>query len=289
MAPSQFPDFGRRAKDLLSRDYNFDHKFTLQVPSSAGMSLTATGIKKDEVFLGDINTVYKSGKVAVDVKVDMYSNVSTKITVDETLAGIKTVLSFKIPDHKSGKVGNYHKLHFLEPLLDVHYVHPHMALNSGIGLNPAPLLEFNAAVGTLELSLGGEVGFDAATGAFTKYTTGVSFNKPDFSAALFLMDKGQTVKASYYHIVNPSNGTAVAAEMTHRLSNYQNSFSIGSSHLVDPHTLVKTRISSDGKVAMLCQREWRPKSLVTLSCEYDTKASNSSPKHKLGLALALKP
>lgn len=38
---------------------------------------------------------------------------------------------------------------------------------------------------------------------------------------------------------------------------------------------------------MLCQREWRPKSLITLSAEYDSKANNVAPK--LGLALALKP
>lgn len=99
------------------------------------------------------------------------------------------------------------------------------------------------------------------------------------------MDKGQTVKASYFHTVNPS--TAVAAEMIHRFSSYENSFTIGSSHIVDPTTLVKSRFSDNGKVGMLWQREWRPKSLITFSGEYDTKAKNSAPK--FGIALALKP
>lgn len=99
-------------------------------------------------------------------------------------------------------------------------------------------------------------------------------------------DKGQTVKASYLHSVNPVNGTEIAAEMTHRLSTFENSFSIGSVHKVNPLTLVKTRFSDNGKVAILSQREWRPKSLVTFSAEYDTKASNAP---KLGLAIALKP
>lgn len=57
--------------------------------------------------------------------------------------------------------------------------------------------------------------------------------------------------------------------------------------MVDPLTMVKARFSNDGKVAMLCQREWRPKSLITISAEHDTKAVNAAPK--LGIALALKP
>ncbi|CAK9169429.1 unnamed protein product [Ilex paraguariensis] len=101
------------------------------------------------------------------------------------------------------------------------------------------------------------------------------------------MDKGETLKASYVHTVSPVSGTEVAAEMTHSFSSYQNSFSFGSAHAVDPLTVVKTRFSDDGKIAMLCQREWRPKSLITFSSEYDSKSINSTPK--FGLALALKP
>lgn len=100
-------------------------------------------------------------------------------------------------------------------------------------------------------------------------------------------DKGQTVKASYAHLVNSETGTEVAAEMTHRLSSFQNSFSIGSVHKVDSKTLVKTRFSDNGKIAVLSQMEWRPKSLVTFSAEYDTNSTNIAPN--FGLSIALKP
>lgn len=95
------------------------------------------------------------------------------------------------------------------------------------------------------------------------------------------------MKASYAHLVNPLTGTEVAAEMTHRLSDFENSFSIGSVHKVGPLTLVKTRFSDNGKVAVLSQREWRPNSIATISAEYDTKGINIAPK--LGLSIALKP
>ncbi|KAJ4844256.1 hypothetical protein Tsubulata_031440 [Turnera subulata] len=272
-SPAPFSDIGKRAKDLLFKDYNFDHKYTLSVLSPTGMALTATGVNKDQVFVGDINTVYKSGRTTVDVKVDTYSNVSTKVTINDIISSTKTTFSFNIPDHKSGK-------------MDVQYLHHHAAFNSSIGLNPTPVLELAAAVGSKDLSLGGEIGFDTASASFTKYNAGIGLNTPDFSAALILMDKGKTLKASYIHSVDPFK--SVAAEMTHRFSTYENSFSIGSSHLVDPITTVKTRFSDNGRIAMLCQREWRPKSLITFSTEYDLKARNAAAP-KFGLALALKP
>ncbi|KAG6739746.1 hypothetical protein POTOM_057361 [Populus tomentosa] len=289
--PAPFSDIGKRAKDLLTKDYNYDHKFTLSILSSTGMishpnalvygftyslvkaGFTATGLKKDEIFIGDISTLYRSKNTVVDVKVDTYSIVSTKVTVNDIFPSTKAALSFKIPDHKSGK-------------LDVQYLHHHAAIDSSIGLNPNPLLELSAAIGSNNLSVGGEVGFDTASSSFVKCNAGIGLNKPDFSAAVLLTDKGQTLKASYVHSVNPLH--SVAAEMTHRLSSLENSFTIGSSHAVDPFTVVKTRFSDNGKAAMLCQHEWRPKSLITFSAEYDPKATHAAAP-KFGLALALKP
>ena len=40
--------------------------------------LTATGVKRDHIFIGDISTQYKSGNTTVDVKFDSYSNVIIK-------------------------------------------------------------------------------------------------------------------------------------------------------------------------------------------------------------------
>ncbi|KAM7252670.1 hypothetical protein ACFE04_008179 [Oxalis oulophora] len=300
-SPAPFSDIGKKAKDLLYKDYNLDHKFTLSMLSSGGLGLTATGFKRDQIFLGDINTLYNKGNTVVDVKVDTSSNVSTKVTLNDIMPSTKVAFSFRIPDHKSGKLGlplskvqqliilmcyvSGSKYRFPNGQLDVQYIHPHAAIDSSIGLNPSPLLEFSAAIGSKNLCLGGEVGFDTASASFTKYNAGIGLNNADFSAALLLAEKGKALKASYVHWINPTD--AVAAEMTHRFSSFENSFSIGSSHAVDSVTVVKTRYSDNGKVAFLCQREWRPKSLLTVSAEYDSKAINATPK--LGLALALKP
>uniref|UniRef100_A0A0A9BW84 Uncharacterized protein n=1 Tax=Arundo donax TaxID=35708 RepID=A0A0A9BW84_ARUDO len=200
--------------------------------------------------------------------------VSTTVTVDEALTGLKTSFSFRVPDHKSGK-------------LDLQYAHDRVALNSAIGLASTPLVELTATIGTSELSVGAEVGFDSTSASVTKYNSGIIYNKPDFSATLLLADKGGTLKASYFHLFNPASGAAVAAEVTHKLKTKENYFTIGSSHALDSATLLKTRFSNSGKVGLLCQHEWRPKSLVTLSAEYDPKVVRSPSR--FGVAVSLKP
>jgi len=272
--PVPFANIGKRAKDLLYKDYNFDQKFSLSTSSGSGLNLTATGVKINEDFIGDIRTQHKSSRTTIDVTVDSDSKVSTTVTVDEALTGLKTSFAFKVPDHKSGK-------------LDLQYAHNRFSLNSTIGLTSAPLVELAATVGTSELSIGAEVGFDSTSAAVTKYNSGIGYNKSDFSASLLLADKGETLKASYVHLFNPTNGATVAAEVTHKLKTRENYFTVGSSHALDPSTLLKMRFSNSGKVGLLCQHEWRPKSLVTLSAEYDLKVV-SAPS-RIGMAISLKP
>ena len=98
-------------------------------------------------------------------------------------------------------------------------------------------------------------------------------------------DKGDSVKAVYYHIVNPAH--AVGAEVSHSFSTNENTITFGSQHALDPLTTVKARVNNFGKASALIQHEWRLKSLLTISGEMDTKAMDKSPK--IGLALALKP
>ncbi|KAJ0680105.1 putative Porin domain superfamily, eukaryotic porin/Tom40 [Helianthus annuus] len=84
--PPPFSDIGKRAKDLLTKYYNYDYKFVLSLPGSTPMGLVvvATGLTKGQIFLGDVSAQYKSGRTVVDVKIDTYSNFSTKVTISDS-------------------------------------------------------------------------------------------------------------------------------------------------------------------------------------------------------------
>ncbi|KAK9061742.1 hypothetical protein SSX86_018925 [Deinandra increscens subsp. villosa] len=272
--PGLYSDIGKKTRDLLYRDYQGDHKFTITTYSPTGVAITSSGTKKGELFLADVNTQLKRNNITTDIKVDTNSNLFTTITINEPVPGLKTIFSFKVPDQRSGKV-------------ELQYLHDYAGICASVGVDANPVVNFSGVVGNNISSIGADVSFDTKTGNFTKYNAGLSFSNADLVAALTLNDKGDTLNASYYHIVKPLTNTLVGAEVNHSFSTNENTITAGTQHSLDPLTTVKARVNNFGKASALIQHEWRPKSLFTLSGEVDTKAIDKSAK--IGLALALKP
>ncbi|KAI5679080.1 hypothetical protein M9H77_10030 [Catharanthus roseus] len=272
--PGLYSDIGKRARDLLYKDYQGDHKFTLTTYTATGVAITSSGTKKGELFLADVNTQLKNKNITTDVKVDTSSNVYTTITIDEPAPGLKTIFSFIVPEQRSGKV-------------ELQYLHEYAGISTSLGLTASPIVNFSGVAGIDTLKLGTDLSFDTATGNFTKCNAGLSFASSDLIASLTLNDKGDTLTASYFHSVSPLSNTAVGAELSHSFSSNENTLTIGTQHLLDPVTMVKARVNNYGKASALIQHEWRPKSLFTISGEVDTRAIEKSAK--IGLAVALKP
>ncbi|KAL8124472.1 mitochondrial outer membrane protein porin of 36 kDa-like [Apium graveolens] len=272
--PGLYSDIGKRARDLLNKDYQSDQKFTLTTCSATGVAITTSGTKKGELFVADLNTQLKNRNVTTDLKIDTKSNLFTTFTVDQPLPGLKTIVSFVVPDQRSGK-------------LELQYLHDYAGVTASVGLNANPVANISGVFGNNMASVGADVSFDTKTGNFTKCNAGFGFSHADLTGSLTLNDKGDTLSASYYHTVNLLTNTAVGAEVTHKFSSNENTIAMGTQHALDPLTTVKARINNNGKTNALIQHEWRPRSILTLSGEYDPKAVDKNPK--FGLALALKP
>ncbi|KAI4351598.1 hypothetical protein L6164_005943 [Bauhinia variegata] len=91
-------------------------------------------------------------------------------------------------------------------------------------------------------------------------------------------DKGDTLNASYYQLVKPLTNTPVGAEVRHRFSTSENTFTLGTQHALDRLTTLKARANNFGKVNALILQEWRPKSFLTISVVVDTKTIEKSAK-----------
>ncbi|XP_071693590.1 mitochondrial outer membrane protein porin 2-like isoform X2 [Rutidosis leptorrhynchoides] len=272
--PGLFSDIGKKAKDLLTRDYISDHKFSVSTNSATGIALTSSATKKGGLSSGDIGAVYKYKNTLVDIKLDTESNIATTLTIIDIVPSTKTIASFKLPNSKSGKV-------------EVQYFHNHASLTSAVALTETPTIDVSATIGTPTFVIGAEAGYESSSGTLTKYTAGVSINKPDSSASIVLGDKGDTIRASYIHHLDASKKSGAVGEITRRFSTNENTFTVGGSYAVDSLTLVKAKLNNHGKLGALLQHEIIPKSLVTMSSELDTRALDRNPK--FGLALALKP
>ncbi|XP_023757943.1 mitochondrial outer membrane protein porin 2 [Lactuca sativa] len=272
--PGLFSDIGKKARDLLTRDYISDQKISVSTTTATGVAITSTATKKGGLSSGDVGTVYKYNNILVDVKVDTESKIATTLTFTEIVPSTKTIASFKLPDFNSGKI-------------EVQYFHCHATLASAVSLNQTPTIDLSTTIGTPSFVIGAEAGYEPSSGRLTKYTAGIGVNKPDSNASIILGDKGDTIKASYIHHLDELKKTACVGEITRRFSLNENTFTVGGSYAVDSLTMVKAKLNDHGKLGALLQHEIIPKSLVTLSSEMDTKALDKTPK--FGLALALKP
>ncbi|KAG4121445.1 hypothetical protein ERO13_D11G208000v2 [Gossypium hirsutum] len=272
--PGLFVDIGKRAKDLLTKDYTSDQKFTVSTYTGAGVAITSTSLKKGGLSTGDVAALYKYKNTQFDVKVDTDSNISTTMTFTDILPSTKTIASFKVPDYNAGK-------------LEVQYFHHHATFTTTIALYKTPVVDATATIGTPSIAFGAEAGYDPTKGNFTKYTAGISVTKPDSCASIILGDKGDSIKASYVHYLDNLKKSAAVGEIRRKFSTNENTFTVGGAYAVDHLTLIKAKLNNHGRLGALLQHEVIPKSLLTVSGELDTKSLDKSPR--LGLAFALKP
>lgn len=89
------------------------------------------------------------------------------------------------------------------------------------------------------------------------------------------------------HHLDQLKKSAAVGEITRKFSTNENTFTVGGSYAVDHLTVVKAKLNNHGKLGAVLQHELIPKSILTLSSEFDTKALDQTPR--FGLALALKP
>lgn len=100
-------------------------------------------------------------------------------------------------------------------------------------------------------------------------------------------DKGDTIKASYIHYLDQSKRNGAVGEITRKFSTNENTFTVGGSYAIDGLTLLKMKLNNHGSLGAVLQHEVLPKSLVTISSEFDTKSLDKTPR--FGVSLALKP
>ncbi|CAI0464592.1 unnamed protein product [Linum tenue] len=272
--PGLFSDFGKKAKDLLTRDYLSDQKISISSFTDSGVALTSNVVEKGGLSSGDVAAEYKHKNATVGFKVDTESNVITTVSVTDYPSSTKSIASVKLPDFNSGK-------------LEVQHFHHHAGVTAALGLNKSPSIDFSATVGTPTIAFGAEASYLTSTGDFSKYNAGVSLTRPDSNASAILADKGDSIRVSYLHHLEQLNGGAVVAEISRRFSTNENTLTVGCSYVVDSTTLLKAKLNNHGDLGALLQHEIKPKSFLTVSGSFDTKAFQKTPK--FGVGLSLKP
>lgn len=271
--PGSFSDIGKKAKDLLFKDYFYDQKVSFSSTTESGLKFNTSSVRKGEDVSSDAKTEFKLGQVETEVKIDTKNKIHVKAELEDVAPGLKLVLNGVLPDAKATK-------------LSLTYKHAHLHGTASAGLVAQPTVESSVAVGSKGFVAGAEVGYDTATSSATKYNLALGYSEKDYAGAVILADKADTLKFSFYQKLKGTSGAAAAVELTHKFSKKDMTFTAGGSYKIDDLTESKFRVNNRGIVAALLEHEFRPKSKITFSTEVDSKALEKSSK--FGVAVSLK-
>ncbi|XP_052183177.1 mitochondrial outer membrane protein porin of 36 kDa-like [Diospyros lotus] len=205
-------------------------------------------------------------------------NFDVSCGMDEILPGLRTKFRFIIPYQNK---------------VDLQYLHDYFGITSGISLKENILLNLSGAIGNGFFSMGTDLCFDVNRRKFDRCDAGLSINSSFLVASLTLNDMANTLRASLHTTVCPLTNTAVAAELTHKFLTNENVFTFGTQHALFPITLLKARVSSNGRIGALIQQQLLPSFFFTVAGDVDFRASTGSSETtriaKVGLSLAVRP
>lgn len=137
----------------------------------------------------------------VDCLLSRFLQVITTFTMNEVATpGLKAILSFAVPDQRSGKVNHTLGSDLLSECLllnvliclylwlqfELQYLHDYAGVNASIGLTANPIVNLSGSFGTKALAVGADISLDTASGNFTKYNAGLSVTHEDLIASLNL-------------------------------------------------------------------------------------------------------
>eukprot|EP00898_Chlorokybus_atmophyticus_P004764 jgi/Chlat1/5289/Chrsp35S05247 len=272
--PGFYSDFGKKARDLLTKDFQYDKKIAIETTTASNLGFSGTYIvKADNSLAVDLKTILKYNNAKLEAKTDTNSNVILNATLDSLAPGIKVLLSGALPDfNKSGKV-------------ELQYLRDYAAMTGSIGLSGAPKVDVTAAFGQPSFAVGGAASVDTSSGELTKYEGGIQHSTAEYAVTAVVADKADTLKLSYVHALDKDR--LVGADVMRSLSKATTTIAAGGSYRHDPYTVYKARIDSTGTISALLQHQLRPDATVTFTTQWDsTKQEKNS---KFGVALTLMP
>nr|GMC50505.1 mitochondrial outer membrane protein porin 2-like [Ipomoea batatas] len=269
--PGLFSSFGKKAKEILTTGYSSHQKFTVASRSRDGVAIVSVLAKKGSLSTGTVEAKYNCKDTSIYVKIDTDSNILTILTFNDILPSTKAIASCRLPDLNSAK-------------FEAQYFHEHARFTMAMRPSKSPAIDVSATIGTPHIAFGTEASYAFAVRNFTKYNAGVSLTKPNFSVSVILAEKGDALRATYLHHLDQKKRGTVVGEMERKFSANKSTLTVGCSYAVDAHTTVKAKLNNHGKLGALVQHELKPKSSLTVSGSFDTKAMDRIPKFGVSLS-----
>ncbi|KAM0715560.1 hypothetical protein Q7P37_009058 [Cladosporium fusiforme] len=204
----------------------------------------------------------------LDTKVELANVASTGVKVD-----LQNLWNPSKPNSAAQKLN----LAFKNP-----NVHSRAFINYGLANgNLDAVLDVTA--GHEGFLVGGEAGYDVQKAAITRYSLGLGYQTPAFTASLVGTQNLSVVAASYYQKVNSS--VEVGTKAAYDVQNGKPSgLEVASKYKLDPLTFAKVKINDRGIAALAYSTKLNAGTTLGLGLSLDTAKLNEAG-HKIGTSL----
>jgi hypothetical protein len=280
MAPPQYADLGKSAKDLFNKGYNYGTvKLDVKTRTKNEIDFNLTGEHNNDVqkSLGTLEAKYKSpahGLTFVE-KWNTDNILKSELTLEDSLLqGLKIGLDTSYSPATGKKSG----------LLKTAYKHDKFLLNTDVDLDLAgPVVHNSLVISHLGWLAGLQTSFDTAKSQLTRNNFAIGYQAPDFTLHTNVND-GTEVGGSIYQRINSQLELGVS--MSWSSVNNQTRFALASKYQLDKHATLQTKVNNLSQIGLSYSQQLRDGVKLILSALVDGKNINGGG-HKLGLGLEL--
>lgn len=295
-SPPLFGSFGKKAKDLFKKKYEFENQATVKSSSVDGLNISTAIVSGADnnlrgVFTSSLpvrsyglaNGVFESEFHTVADKESKTSYKLTKLapglSVKFTLVGVKPEVKGETPDFPEGWAA-----------AEAEYTQEYFTGSIGVRTNQQKtLIDATGALGYDSFSVGGKVVVDTSSQAAPgDWNVGAQYEGADYVASAVTEKKRSVVSLSYFQSV--ARTQVIGASASFGLIKPSRSLTVGTDYQVDPDTTIRAYAKVEaGKDAVTVatnveHRLLHPNALLGVSAEFAlTPASQTT--NKLGVSL----
>ncbi|OBT76417.1 mitochondrial outer membrane protein porin [Pseudogymnoascus sp. 05NY08] len=164
--------------------------------------------------------------------------------------------------------------------LNLHFKQPNFHTRAFFDLLKGPTANLDAVIGHDGFLVGAEAGYDVQKAAVTKYSLGLGYQQPLYTASIIASNNLSVFSASYYHKVN-SQVEAGAKAIWDSKSGSNVGLEVASKYRIDPLSFTKAKINDRGIAAVSYNVLLREGVTLGLGASFDTQKLDSSP-NKIG-------
>ncbi|KFY70594.1 hypothetical protein V501_05008 [Pseudogymnoascus sp. VKM F-4519 (FW-2642)] len=276
MSIPAFSDIAKLSNDLLNKDFYHTSAATLEVKSTTanGVAFKVNGKSTQEkTTTGALEAKYtdKPSGLTVTQTWNTANALESKIELNDNIAkGLKAeVLGNFFPSTQAKGVK-----------LNLHFKQPNFHTRAFFDLLKGPTANLDAVIGHDGFLVGAEAGYDVQKAAVTKYSLGLGYQQPLYTASIIASNNLSVFSASYYHKVN-SQVEAGAKAIWDSKSGSNVGLEVASKYRIDPLSFTKAKINDRGIAAVSYNVLLREGVTLGLGASFDTQKLDSSP-NKIG-------